>query len=186
MNHWQIAGRSLRALEAITDGLPAGKAPDFDTRGPTERLRGISIIATPNDSHEDFCIATGAWPIAAFWSAHAFCALAGILAGGGGAWLLWLAVGIFGVLRQTSNVMRINTHRVLVREGLAGRAERVIELHQLSALWVQQGPMGRALNIGRVGMQLVNGEMVWGPVIAHPMLTKRAIAMAVGRRSLAT
>ncbi|MEO6699207.1 MAG: PH domain-containing protein [Paraperlucidibaca sp.] len=186
MKHWQIAGRSLRALEAITDGLPAGKAPDFDTRGPTERLRGISTTLSTSDSHEDFCVATGAWPIAAFWSAHVLLALTGVIAGGGGVWLLWLAAGLFGVLRQTSNVMRINQHRVLVREGLAGRAERYIALHQLSALWVQQGAVGRALNIGRVGMQLTTGEIAWGPVIAHPTLAKRAIAMAVGRRSLAT
>lgn len=184
MTHWQIAGRSLRALEAITDGLPAGKAPDFNTRGPTERLRGISSPTNSNDNHDDFSVATGAWPVAAFWSAHAAIALLGVLTGGGGGWLLWLAVGLFGVLRQTSNVMRVNSHRVLVREGLAGRAERSIALPMLSALWVQQGVIGRALNIGRIGMQLTTGEVVWGPVIAHPMLTKRAIAIAVGRRAL--
>ncbi len=183
MSHWHIAGRSLRALEAITDGLPAGKAPEFDTRGPTERLRSITLPASDKDSQIDFCVAAGAWPIAAFWSAHAFLAMAGVLSGGGGGWLLWLAVGLFGVLRQTSNVMRINQHRVLVREGLAGRAERKIGLRQISSIWVQQGGIGRALNIGRVGMQLVNGEVVWGPVIAHPTRAKRAIAVAVSRRT---
>jgi hypothetical protein len=79
--------------------------------------------------------------------------------------------------------MRINQHRVLVREGLAGRAERKIGLRQISSIWVQQGGTGRALNIGRVGMQLVNGEVVWGPVIAHPTRAKRAIAVAVSRRT---
>lgn len=185
MNHWQIAGRSLRAFEAITDGLPAGKAPDFHMRGPTERLRGISATPLSPSKHDDFCVATGAWPIAAFWSAHALCALAGILAGGGGVWLLWLAISLLGMLRQTSNVVRVNGQRVLLREGFAGRAERVIALHELSALWVQQGAVGRALKMGRVGMQLTSGEMVWGPVIAHPTRTKRALAMAVGRRALA-
>ncbi|REH40453.1 PH (Pleckstrin Homology) domain-containing protein [Paraperlucidibaca baekdonensis] len=183
MSHWQIASRSLRALEAITDGLPAGKAPRFDTRGPTERLHEISSNTSNTLSDGDSYVATGAWPIAAFWGTHSALAMAGVLAGGGGGWLLWMAIGLFGVLRQTSNVVRVNPRRILVREGLAGRAERHIALTQLSAVWVQQGRFGRSLNIGRVGMQLTTGEVVWGPVIAHPTQTKRAIANAVGRRA---
>lgn len=185
MKYWQIAGGDLYALEAMTHGLPTDEITTFDTRGPTERLRGISTPPATCGSHEDLCVTKGTRLITAFWSAHVVLALASISAGGGGIWLLLLAIGLVGVLHQSSNVIRINRHWVLIHKGLAGRTGRYIALHQLSAVWVQQGAVGRMLNIGRVGMQLTTGEVAWGPIIAHPALTKQALAKAVGRRSLA-
>ena len=187
MSKWhEQAGRRIRALESLTDGMPAGSPPQFGTRGPAEHLAPVYPIRPAGRTAPELhlCTTQGSWAVALAWMVWSAFGLWMILRGGGGGWILWLYVGALGVLRQTSTLVAVTTRQVRLRDGIAGRSDRSITANDIEYVWVRQGQIARLFDFGRLGMRLRSGEIVWSPVVSHPYMAKSAVSEAVSGRRL--
>lgn len=178
---WESATNKFRQAAAMTEGLPPGKVPDFSLRGPVEHLDIVQAvpIATSHDKTTLLYNATGSQVVAAFWTVHAGLALTSVTHGGNGLWLCWLVFTLLCLMRQFTNLTSVSTSKVRVRTGWLGYRETDIGLTELNALWIQQGALGRLLNLGRLGFRLQNGDILWSPVLSHPLRAKRAVMLAI-------
>lgn len=177
---WQKTSNRIRSWLSITEGLPNGEAPDFSLRGPVEHIHIKSLPAQSDRPLDDVTLFNGAGSqaMAIFWMANAAFALMHVIKGGNGLWLVWMGLTTLFLLRQTTNIMNISTQKITLRTGLLGYREIVVPLCTVNAIWVQQGVMGRLLDVGRVGLRQQNGDIVWSPVLSHPLDAKAAVLLA--------
>lgn len=193
MSSWQEhAKKGVKAFEILGDGPVMSEAPSTGTRSastPVRRLTLVTPMSAPSPSAAQPAprithVAHGSWAMGLGWMLWSAFGIAMVLQSrGGGAWLLWFAIGIPGWLCQSRNQIIVASHELLIRRGLTGDSDRLVDIHEITDVWAQQGLWGRLLDTGRIGLRLQDGQVVWGPLINDPVAAKHAVVAAVTGRA---
>lgn len=179
----------LGTLDALSDGMSVSPLPQFGTRGNVSRvnhlrLAAVTAEARPRLEQPLYCT-HGSALLGAWWALWGLLGFAMIAQGGGGGWMAFSLFGLLAMLRQSSNLVVISNHTLLLRDGIAGGRTRLYACTSIADVWVHQSLLGRWLDHGRIGLRSEQGEIVWSPVVTRPYEAKNAIVMAVtGRRPI--
>lgn len=188
MSTWRNqAITSLDKLSALSDGMQMSPLPAFGPRGNVSTVTHLKLAASnahPKPQLDTPFFSThGSLLLGAWWALWAMAGFAMITQGGGGGWMAFSLFGLLAMLRQSSNLLIVSNRTLLIRDGIAGGRTRVFACIDIDDVWVHQSLLGRWLDYGRVGMRNSKHDIVWSPVLAHPVAAKNAIVLAVtGRR----